>query len=1116
MSRTTLILRSLTFYWRGNLAVVGGVAVAVAVLAGALLVGESVRGTLRDLAVSRLGATDVVVMAPGFVREQLAADLQNDAAFATTFDGVAPALVLEGFVTAQATGRRAGRVRVYGVDDRFWRFHGIARGEGLDDRRAFVSPGLAEDTGAKAGEPILVRVEAPSEIPLESLHGRKENHGRSIRADVQAVLQESELGEFSLSPEQGTIRAVFLPLARVQRELDLAGRVNMLLVATRAGPGASELGPILRRVARIDDLGLTLRALADGRSMSIGAGAGLIDQARVIAATQAISSAGLRAELVSTYLANSLLIGTRTIPYSLVSAVSTATMPALGGAEGPALSGPEGPIVLNSWAARDLGARIGDTVTLDYYFWEDPGQLVTRTARFRLSGVTPIEPGHRDLAPVYPGITNSSALKDWDPPFPLDLSRVRKTDEDYWREYRATPKAFIRLADGQRLWGSRFGNVTSILVRAPDGGAIGSWQARLETALRGQLDPLSTGMIVRDVRADAIAASAGVTDFGQYFVYFSFFLVVSALILAALFFKLGVEQRAREVGLFGAVGAHRSFIRSVFMAEALVLSMLGGILGAAGAIGYAAGIVHLLRTRWVDAIGTSALTLHVSATPLVIGTIGGVIAALACTWLALRSLSAITPRALLAGATTSSVPAPRGGANRWLLAALAALAGAVSLMAAGIAGGVPQAGAFFGAASLMLLAGLAGVSFWYQRPSAGTVHGRGWLPLARLGFRSAASRPVRSALTIAVVASATFIVIAVDAFRKDAVVDAGPKSGLGGYGLVIESLLPIAHDLSTPAGREATNLMGIDDVRFEPFRLRPGDDTSCLNLYRPVSPRILGVRQAFADAGRFSFQSSLAANDAERANPWLLLWRRFDDGAVPVIADASSLAYVLHTAVGEDITMENGGGTLRLRVVAALSDSLFQREILMGEQEFVRAFPNQQGYRFLLAEAPVARTAEVTARIEDGLSTFGADVTRSADRLAEFHRVENTYLATFQTLGGLGLLLGTTGLAAVLLRSVLERRRELALLGAVGYEPRHLRLMLLAESGSLLVMGLLIGAVAAAVATVPAVLERGGRLPISTTGGVLLALIVVAGTISTALAARIAIRQPLLDALRSE
>jgi ABC-type antimicrobial peptide transport system permease subunit len=70
---------------------------------------------------------------------------------------------------------------------------------------------------------------------------------------------------------------------------------------------------------------------------------------------------------------------------------------------------------------------------------------------------------------------------------------------------------------------------------------------------------------------------AGATDFGEYFVYFSFFLVVSAVVLAALFFKLGVEQRVREVGLLRAVGFGPAKIRRLFMSEALLLSAAGGL-----------------------------------------------------------------------------------------------------------------------------------------------------------------------------------------------------------------------------------------------------------------------------------------------------------------------------------------------------------------------------------------------------------------------------------------------------------------------------------------------------------------------------------------------------------
>ena len=158
----------------------------------------------------------------------------------------------------------------------------------------------------------------------------------------------------------------------------------------------------------------------------------------------------------------------------------------------------------------------------------------------------------------------------------------------------------------------------------------------------------------------------------------------------------------------------------------------------------------------------------------------------------------------------------------------------------------------------------------------------------------------------------------------------------------------------------------------------------------------------------------------------------------------------------------------------------------------------------------------VAADIENALTDFGADATGTTARLAEFHRVENTYLSTFQTLGGLGLLLGTVGLAAVLLRNVIERRRELALLGAVGYRRGHFLLMVAAENTLLLARRSVAGAVCAGLAIAPAVIERGGRLPLTSGAALLLFAVFVTGLLSSIVAMRLATRAPLLDALRSE
>ena len=162
------------------------------------------------------------------------------------------------------------------------------------------------------------------------------------------------------------------------------------------------------------------------------------------------------------------------------------------------------------------------------------------------------------------------------------------------------------------------------------------------------------------------------------------------------------------------------------------------------------------------------------------------------------------------------------------------------------------------------------------------------------------------------------------------------------------------------------------------------------------------------------------------------------------------------------------------------------------------------------------RVAQAAASIEEAGADIGADAARTAERLAEFHRVENTYLATFQTLGGLGLLVGTVGLAAVLLRNVLERRRELALLGAVGYGRAHFFAIVVAENVLLLGWGLAVGTACALVAIAPAVADRGGRLPMGSGGGLLLFAVFVAGLLSSLVATRAALRTPLLEALRAE
>jgi len=1115
-----LVLRGVTYYWRSHLAVVLGVATAVAVLAGALLVGDSVRGSLRDLVLGRLGKTDVIVASATFFRQQLAEDISANGQFAQHFSAIAPLVVAQAFVTGQESGRTAGDVRVYGVDDRFWRFHGVTGVNGPSDREAFLSPALAARVGAKESDAVLVRTQRPTDVPLESLHGRRENLGRTMRLAVRRVLPASLLGEFALEAKQGEVLAVFVPLSRMQQDLEIDGRVNAILVSAkdRATGSRAAIESMVRERSQLADLGLSVKAVESQSVLSVGSSAGVLDDAHAAAVDKALTGQGTKGQPLFTYLANTMRVGDREIPYSLVTAVENG----VGGHLWRTLSSTNDlrpQLILNEWAATDLRARVGDPLTMDYYAWEEPGQLVTRNATFRVAAIVPIAAGDRDMAPAFPGISDKPTLDDWDPPFPVDLKRVRKIDEQYWEQHRTTPKAFVSLDVGQRLWRTRYGEMTSIRVTPGADRSLEAARADLEARLRSAADPLALGITVRDVRDESLSASRGATDFGEYFVYFSFFLVISALVLAALFFKLGVEQRGREVGLLRAVGFGPRHVRRVFLAEGLVLSIVGSLLGVIGAVGYAAGIMYGLRTWWIGAVGTSALTLHVSTASLVIGAASGVVISVLCIGWTLRSLKRVSERSLLAGEIDGP---PKGGhydRRGRLMAAAAALALiGILLLVAGAMKVADAASAFFGGASALLGAALCAYAFALRRPVHSAIDGRGWRQVSKLGWRSARYRPGRSVLSMAVIASATFILISVDAFRRgDTQGETGPHTGVGGYSLIVETLLPIVQDPNSRAGREALNLFDLDSsITFEPFRLLPGDDASCLNLYEPKNPRILAPTDAFLAKGRFAFQSSVATTDAERANPWLLLTRREPDGAIPVIADANSMTYVLHKQLGDEMRIVRGDRDIRLRLVASLSDSIFQGELLMSQGNFVALFPAQEGYRVLLVDAARDRAADVAARINDRLTDLGANATGTAQRLAQFHQVENTYLSTFQTLGGLGLLLGTVGLAAVLVRNVLERRRELALLGAVGYRRQHVLLMVVAENALLVGGGLLAGAVCAGLAILPAVLERGGRVPLTSSGAALLGAVFITGLISSVVAMRAATSIPLVTALHSE
>jgi hypothetical protein len=383
------------------------------------------------------------------------------------------------------------------------------------------------------------------------------------------------------------------------------------------------------------------------------------------------------------------------------------------------------------------------------------------------------------------------------------------------------------------------------------------------------------------------------------------------------------------------------------------------------------------------------------------------------------------------------------------------------------------------------------------------------------------------------------LLVAVESFRREPDQDFRARTGgSGGFPLLAETDAPVFNELTGEAmlndieraiqkkyqdekrsreDREAK----IADVRrilqsttVFPIRVRAGDDASCLNLYQATRPRVLGVPDALIDRGGFQFSATEATIPAEKANPWLLL--RAGGDAVPGFVEENTAIWQLKKGLGDEIAIpDEEGRPTRIRIVGLLKDSVFQSEVVIADAAFRRSFPHTEGFSyFLLDVSDQTELANVEQAFEENLGAYGLEVTPTADRVASYLAVQNTYLSTFQLLGAFGLTLGVLGLAVVLLRNVWERRSELALLRAMGYRIRTLNWLVFVENAILLLLGLAVGMLAALAAVAPH-LAGGGSIPWGRLSLMLSAVLVV-GLTAAAAAVTASVRTPIVEGLRRE
>ncbi len=1112
----TLAKHSLRYYWRSNVAVVLGVAAGVAVLVGSLLVGASVKASLRDLALERLGNVTHALTPRTFFAQGLA----KQAALQAVTDPCVPVVVLRGAAQAAGTDVHVPGVNVLGVDEPFWPLAGGEAPTGIDGRNVAINARLASDLGVQTGDSVLLKVGQAITAPAGSLFARRtrDDTVQSMRVKVAAVIPTRRAGRFTLRSDEPRPRNVYVSLPWLQRQLDRAGQANTLLVATSRD--AAALDAALLQCLEPGHVGLTLAKADSG--FRIKSNRLVLPNAFVAAARIAAAKTGLHAAFASVYLANSITLRTRSksprsIPYSVIAGAGP-EYPSPASMNNGATPRPgAGEILLNQWAAADLGAKVGDSIEVEYYVASERGALDTAKRTFTLAGIYKTDDAvfSKGLVPEFEGITDAKTMGDWNPPFPMDPKRIRKQDEAYWDAHGPAPKAIVALEVIKQMWleGSPVPSapwLTTCLVAGADDGQA----AFREIMAHASLPAL--GLDFRPVREEALKAAKGSSDFGVLFLSMSFFLVAAAAGFVGLLLRLTIERRANQFGILAATGFDSRQATRVLTAEARWLVGAGVVLGAGLGVGYAAALIQALRHQWAGATGEFTFSLHADPASLLIGALSGwAVAALTVHW-AVRMLRRTPTLTLLAGGPAMAAQACAAGRTRASVIGLAALAIAAALfVCTAVLKLMPPTGAFFGIGAALLVGVLALANAQLHVAEGGVRR----LSLWRIAWRGAARNRLRSTLTMGLLACASFLIVTVAANRKDLRrLDTSNKaSGAGGFTLMAKSELPIYADLNTDQGRRDLGLTKsesktLSQAQVFPFRVNAGDDVSCLNMQQPARPRVLGAPPELVARGGFTFTKLL--DGKKTGNPWSLLDADLGEGVVPAFADAASAQWILKVGLGEDVELPSlAGGKVKLRLVGLLSDSIFASELLISDGQFRKHFGADSGHQYFLIDTTHADA--VAKALRAGLGDMGFDVMRTADVLAQFAAVQNTYLSTFRTLGGLGLLLGTLGIVTVLLRSVVERRAELAMLSALGFRKGQLIGIMVVENGILLLCGLAAGTVSALIAVAPHLMSALAGVAWPPLVATLLACMAV-GIVSCAAAAVAALRGDLIPALRSE
>jgi len=1048
-----LLVRSLWFYRKQHLAIILATILSTAILTGALIVGDSIKYSLRQQVEKRLGATEFVLnTGDRFVRAELARDIQN-----ATKSRAISILSLSGISINPDKNLRIVSTQVIGIDSNFWSFSEINFPK-LKNNEAIISQNVAAKLQIEMNDEILLRVENSGLIPANVPFSDENSATISIRLKIVAIADENQLGSFSLKSNQTAPYNVFLQRELLCEKLEIAGKANLILCSEGNNIDEHFLNESLKNIWLPEDATFSFSEISGSGKFEINSKRIFIDKK----ISNTVLNSSLNQEVIFTYLVNLIKSENGEAPYSFVSAISENII-------SEKIS--ENEIIINDWLAKDLNTKIGDTLSLKYFRIGRLQTLYEETERFIIKRIIPAKNENIDhsFMPDYPGLTGASQCRQWETNIPIDLKKIRDKDEQYWEEFRGTPKALISIDKAQEIWENDFGNCTAIRF---DSSEIS--QAELQKHIMNRLNPRDLAFEFQAAKSEGIRAANNGVDFGELFLSLSFFVILSGIILIVIIFSLNEEIRIRETAILLSLGFSKKQILIIRLSEYLIVVIFGSILGAFVGVFYNHGILLAINTIWNDIVRTSSLEVHLQTQTLIFGSITGLIISFLTIFIASKRKTHFSIAELLRG-NFERKREKRNNRNVLKIGILILSFGAsIILVFYSAVSSIDQnSSLFLSAGALFLLGSFMATNILFEKLIANPKLRP--LSLRSLSLKNAGRNKFRSLSIVIMLALATFIVFITAANRQTFFGNESLRSsGTGGYNLKLETSIPISVNLNSPEGKQK---LGLDDEPifdsvefFQMFKV-PGNDASCLNLNQVQKPSIIGLKPEILHQ-RKSFSFAKIINEKFRDNPWQLLEQEYDENIFPAFADQTVITWGLMKKIGDTISYLNQNGQeIKFVLAGGLNSSIFQGNLLISEQVMKQNFPLINESSISLIETPKNEAEKISELLFFSLQNYGVDIKKTESILREFYSVTNTYLSIFMILGGLGLVFGTIGIGIILYRNLLERRSEIALLMALGFKKQKIFKLIFTENFLLLSYGIFLGVLASIISILPSILS---------------------------------------------